>query len=346
MIFLEVDTEYTRPLQLLLWNEEIYVSASTSRWHPLEKLPWMNGQGLHSLCPLISVEQAYFLFLCEELSMAKNRDRELEVITKDDVGEMPAGALKVPSLLFSPVASRENEVASAFGEVRTGTRAEATSLPIIQINHEDGEFMLSGMSMGPHIHGYPVHWFQARAWWPKPPGKGGETNPPTCWSADMARPHLSVVGASRQSESCVGCPKAEWGSSPAGTKGQACRVSTFLFLVNPAFGNPPIAALILPPTSIKPLMGGGRAPGYLQGAKFFRDPNSGLVAHHHELVWTKFGLERAGDKHFELRPAGEAVCPTADEARALAGLANKFMALMESLRGSSITVTALDPNEG
>jgi len=219
--------------------------------------------------------------------MAKNR--ETQTITKDDVGEMPAGALVVqpPSLLA--LANQPDAVAGAFGEAVAGKpRAEAKAVPIIQIDHENGMFLLSGNPLDgtSGLYGYPVHWFQARAWWPKPPGKG-ETNPPTCWSADMVKPHLTVIGHDRQSESCQTCEKAQFGSSPSGTKGQACRTSTFLFLVNPAFGSPPIAALILPPSSIRPLLGGGRVPGYLQGAKHFRDPTSGRAAMYHELVWTR-----------------------------------------------------------
>ena len=223
----------------------------------------------------------------------------------------------------------DNEIASAFAEGIAGQeRHEPPGIPIIRIDHKTARFLLNGEPVE-SVAGFPVQWFQSRAYW-EGKFKPGEHAPPTCSSPDGVTP---LPGEGRQADNCYSCRWAQWDSAPLGG-GQACKVQTFLFLLNPEFGETPIGCLIAPPSSIRAIVGTGRQPGYLQRAKQFRDPASGKQAKYHELVWTRFALERAGDTHCILVPTPVSVAKDADEARAIAGVRGAMLRQMEELRGS------------
>ena len=255
--------------------------------------------------------------------------------TNGDHENLPA-VIAPPSLLA--VAQPEAE---DFGAMIEGQpRAAVIGIPIARIDHADHVFLVNG-SPEPRIEGYPVFWFQARAWW-KDGYRPGANNPPDCWSADMTEPSKGCDKP--QSKTCAACAMSKFGSAPVG-RGQACKVNTFLFLVNPAFGSPPVLCLILPPSSIRALMGTGRSPGYLQRAKHFKDAN-GHAAKYYEVVWARFALEKGGDRHDVLLPEPLFVCPNADEKRALAALRGKFMQGMEAMRGEVPVMAGGEDGEG
>ena len=276
------------------------------------------------------------------------KDRETQTIAKADVGAVPegvtgvAGPSNLPAVLAPPsllaVARNDDEVSGAFmAGMQDQERAEVPGIPMIRIDHTGHCF--SGGIQATNFYGFIVHWFQSRAWW-KQGYKTGDANPPDCWSPDMHSP--SSASQLKQASSCHGCKWAQFGSAMGGqARGQACKVNTFLFVVNPEFGSPPVACLILPPSSIRPLMGAGRAAGYLQKAKNFRDPQTGRQAKYYELVWTRFSLEPGGERHDLVRCDPVYVCRSADEARALAELRKQFMQAMEATRGD-VEVTATD----
>jgi len=267
---------------------------------------------------------------------APTATKERDTIGAGDVGTMPKEmlpALREPPSLLA-LAKPQDEVGEAFTGALTTPRSEVPGISIIRPIHGTQKF--GGAVNAAELYGYPVHWFQARAYWPKG-YRAGDSDPPSCWSSTMMEP--SPASAKIECKSCHSCPMAQFGSAPQG-RGQACKVSTFLFLVNGDFGMPPVACLILPPSSIKNLMGAGRTPGYLQAAKNFKDPETHRQARYYELVWTKFTLEPGGDKHDVVHCEPLAVCRNADEARALAMLRDKFMSFMENIRGDVVNKAA------
>lgn len=81
----------------------------------------------------------------------------------------------------------------------------------------------------------------------------GVIESPSCWAisddANNMIPDDSSV--KKQSDSCNGCPMAEWGSAGAGSKGKACSNKIRIALVPPdATAESPIWTLDLAPTSI------------------------------------------------------------------------------------------------
>ena len=81
----------------------------------------------------------------------------------------------------------------------------------------------------------------SRAYWPDPLGEGDTR--PACTSKDGVR------GVGEPGGLCATCPHAQWGSSPKGTRGQACRE----FRVMPALVLPTLTMSLVrvPPTSAR-----------------------------------------------------------------------------------------------
>lgn len=234
----------------------------------------------------------------------------------------------IVQLAHGTLAAAGDEISNAFGgAIANQQRAEAPGITFIKLDHKTGRFLVNGEPCET-VEGYPIHWFQARAYWGKG-YKAGEHSPPDCASMDMLKPDQ---GVSMQAEACYECPMAAWGSGRDGS-GQACKVSTFLFLLNPEFGAPPVAALIAPPSSIRSIVGTGRNPGYLKRAQQVKHQKTGRAAQYHEIVWSRFSLERAGDLHCIIQPEPVMVAETADEARAIAAVRGKLLTEMEALRG-------------
>ncbi len=266
--------------------------------------------------------------------MGKNKDREMQTITSQEVGKIHLPAVTTPPSLTIP--AQIDEVGQSFGAGIEGQeRKDVPGVPVVRIDHKQGLFTFNGNEIS-EVYGYPLYFYQARAWW-KRGYQSGQTDPPDCWSPNMLKP--SPAGSMVQAATCAECKWSVFGSASAG-KGQACKTNTFLFLCNSEWGNPPLACLILPRSSIRALMGTGRTPGYLQQAKHFKDSQSGRKANYFELVWTRFTLEPGGDLHSVLCCEPLAVCPSADEARVLAKIRGSFMAAMNDLRGEIPSVVS------
>lgn len=283
--------------------------------------------------------------------MAKDKNREHQTVAKEEVGAVPAEVVSAtpaptpnlpalpnaPPSFLVPVATQD-EVSGTFGEMTADQPRNASEMiPLAVISHKDGRFNLAGCQQDV-LEGYPIYGIQVRGWW-KDQYKPGQHTPPTCWAADagpLAKP--SVMVAEPQSKDCASCKFSKFGSARQGS-GQACRVTSIVFLANPEFGDPPLVALCLPPSSIRPLMGGGRTPGYIQSAKNFVDPVTKRKAKYSELVWTRIGLLPGGDLHHVIDPKAVSVCRSADEARALAKIRGEFLESMERLRGDVQVVT-------
>ena len=243
-----------------------------------------------------------------------------------EVYQVPALA---PLLKDGKLTAQADTLASAFLEEVEGDRATVPSLPIIRIDHKVECFMINGEPQE-SIEGYPINFFQTRGYWSKS-FRPGSTEPPECFSVDMVKPHPSV--GEPCATLCATCKFSQFGTAQSGdADGQACRVTTYLCVLNPEFAGCPVGVVLCPPTSIRELIGSTRSPGYLSRAQQFERPN-GQRAQFYEVVWSRFTLERAGDTHCVI--IGEPLATPSDEEeiRAIARVRNSFRSEMDNLRG-------------
>jgi len=232
----------------------------------------------------------------------------------------------------SQLAGSLNDAAKAFLDESQGDRQVPASIPIITVSHREGEFILPSGEVATEISGYPIYYFQTRRWYARSPQPGEKGKPPDCWSPDLLKPSPDALD--KQSELCAGCPMSEWGSARDG-KSQSCSMQTWLFLINPDFGSPPLGVLVLPPSSIRPLIGTRMQAGYLGRCQ----AKYGV----YEIVWTTLRLRQEGDPR---QVAYSVIDPVMGEpaemerARQLSQLRNQFLAMMNSVRGQTASVPA------
>lgn len=212
--------------------------------------------------------------------------------------------------------------AQAFMDEVKGERQLPNKVPIVKIDHKAGVFLLPSAEEVPQISGYPVHYFQTRSYYKKPPPPGGSADPPDCWSPDLLAP--SPASIHKQSETCWECPQAQFTTGRDG-KSQACATYTWVFLLNPAYGTPPLVAVRFPPSSIRALLGGRMSGGYFSQA----------AARHgvYEIVWTTLRLVRAGEIHCVVEPHMGPACADVARVKEIVAIRNKFLDLFGALRG-------------
>lgn len=263
--------------------------------------------------------------------MAKQRPAETTTVAPAQAPSLPATALTVIDQPQEPIGGMvvSSPAAAAFLKAVEGPRQTIHKLPIITIDHKGGTFLLPSGELVEAISGYPIYFFRTRAWY-KAPYKSGESGkPPDCWSPDMV--NSSPSSSNRQQEFCIECPKAQWGSA-RDERGQACATKLWLFLLNGAFGNPPIAVLVVPPSSLKVLLGSKFSGGYLNQCQ----ARAGGV---YEIVWSTFRLAPVGAQdsptHHVLAPEMGKVCDDVSKCERIAKVRNDFIRLMEELRGAT-----------
>jgi hypothetical protein len=220
------------------------------------------------------------------------------------------------------VVAPTNEAAQAFLQEAKGLRETPTKLAIITIEHKKNAFKMPSGDLAESVSGYPIYYFQTRRFYKLPPQAGQKGTPPDCWSSDLLVPHQTSV--EQQAETCAECVQNQWGTARDG-RSKGCGTYTWVFLLNPAFGSPPLAVLVAPPSSIRALLGTRFQPGYLNQC----------VAKHgcYEIVWTRFGLEAhgTGAEYSTLVPEmGEAA--KLETARKLASIRNQFLEAMNEMR--------------
>lgn len=235
-----------------------------------------------------------------------------------------------------------NPLAAAFldGDDKKDFTTEK-DLAILRIDHARACFTLGGNKYDETFEGYLLHYFQQRAWWLKKyqPGTNVE---PDCRSPDCVTP--DPESPKRQAPTCSECPNSEFGSGENGTS-QACKVSTFFMIVNPArFPPHGLAALIVPPTSIQSMIGTPKNAGYLGKAKQFRAPG-GDPCEMYQIVYGRFSLERI-EGTVACRVVGEpiAMIPSVEEAKALQTVRNRLIEIFNSLRGRILRGDPEDPS--
>lgn len=204
-------------------------------------------------------------------------------------------------------------------------RVEAPKkIPIVKIAHKEGMFILPSGEMVEKVSGFVVYYFQTRRFYDKPPQPGQKGTPPTCYSANLIEPHKESL--KKQADRCADCPHDKWGTGRDG-RSKNCGTLTWLFLVNPVFGDVPLATIMAPPSSIRAILGTRMEPGYLARceAKYKA----------YEIVWTTFGLETLGGavEHSVLTPVMGPCVASVEEAEKLLKIRNTFVAAMSAMRG-------------
>ena len=270
--------------------------------------------------------------------MAKKRNGEHQGGETETVVNLPE-KFQPPSLLALDAAlpvSAAAEAVAGVDEEAGGDRAKPPGgLPIIKIDHSEGRFLLPSGELHDTIEGHIIHWFGTKKWW-KDAYKSGEHKPPDCWSANGIEPHASSV--LKQAPVCGLCKHNLFGSHRAGTRAKDCADVDWIFLLNPAFGAPPINCLLAGPSSLSILNGGQFKSGLMQQmeARFIR----------YELGWVRLGLEPGGERHYVIVPEILGATTLKEEAKKLGALKHAFKVLMDDMRAQTSTVPALglDPS--
>ena len=126
----------------------------------------------------------------------------------------------------------------------------------------------------PEFEGYILHYQRANVYWEKDVSETGGGTAPDCASIDGIKP---TQGENIQSDSCLNCPKNQWGSDPKTGKGKACKNIIRMHILRDGDLLP--IRLTIPPTSLKVV---DEYMTYLT--------NKGLP---YQIVKTKFSLEPA-----------------------------------------------------
>lgn len=176
---------------------------------------------------------------------------------------------------------KRNEAAELFLDGLKGDREVPKAIPLVSIDHKEGRFRAPTGELIEAISGFPICYFQTRKYYKRPFQAGSKGQAPDCWSADLIRPHSTSL--EKQSETCATCPMSQFGTGRDG-RSQACGSFTWVFLVNPAFGTPPLAVILCPPSSIRSLLGTRFEAGYFSKAQ--------AKANAYEIVWSTFRLRR------------------------------------------------------
>ncbi len=251
------------------------------------------------------------------------RDDAMPLVVQDRGG---TGTALAPTLAPAPM----SEVAAAFGGESQTAVDRPSKIPIVKIDHKSECFILPSGETVEVVEGYPVYYFQTRRFYAKPPSPGAKGSPPDCWSPDLVTPSADALN--KQNATCEGCKNNEWKSGKDG-KSKACGTYTWLFLVNPnQFGDPPIGVMVVPPSSIRVLLGSKFEGGYIQQC----------ASRHrfYQIVWSKFALDRAGDIHCVLKPEMGPPAPDVATAKQLAQLRDRFREAMDGMRGLTPQATA------
>ncbi len=248
---------------------------------------------------------------------------KLEKLEIVDVPNPNTQMIAPPSLLkTSPLPA----AAQAFLADAQGERQQPSRVPIVTIDHDEGKFVLPSGELTDEISGYCVSYFQTRRFYQAAYRPGDKGKPPDCWSPDLITPSPSSID--KQSDTCATCENAQFGSGRDG-RGQLCSVQTWLFLLNPTFGTPPLVVLIAPPSSIRNLMGTKFSGGYFSQAA----AKGGVF----EIVWGTFRLARAGEgsKHVVVEPTLGPVATDLAEVKAISAYRNQFLQVFAEYRGST-----------
>ena len=111
-----------------------------------------------------------------------------------------------------------------------------------EVVNEEGDAVPASELQGVILDFYPIN-----AWWAEK--FTGENNAPDCFSMDGKVGCGNAEHQIREGQTCVSCPKNQWGSDPDGGKGKACKNMFRVYLLQEGSVFPVL--LTLPPTSRK-----------------------------------------------------------------------------------------------
>ncbi len=252
-----------------------------------------------------------------------------ETIKPADVGPSPRELTVLQPPPSGLQAAPTSEAASLFLTEAKGHREAPKKISIIKIDHQSGQFVLPTGELVYEVAGYPVLYYHTRKYYKKPPRDGETGAPPDCWSADMLVPHQDSL--EKQNPTCSGCPMNEFGTGRDG-RSKACATPTWIFLLNPDFGDPPLSVLVAPSSSLRALTGTRWGePGYFAAA----------AAKHkvYEIVWSRFALEMHGGsvQYCTLLPS---MGPVADVAttKQIVQIRNACLGAMHAFRNTVVDV--------
>ena len=269
-----------------------------------------------------------------------SKTKEKQSITEDKVGEFPLPenngkmALIPPASLIVSVASEAEQAFLA--EAPESSSVGPTKLPTITVNHkgaDDGSFIMpdgSEIDGAEGICGFIIAHFTTRTYYAKPYDSKGEKIPPDCRSSNSIVPDNDVPD--KQSPDCASCPHNQFGTAKVG-KGKACKEYIRLFIVNPEFGNPPIAMITLPPTAIQRFYGSNMIVGGKRG--YVDQLQARSVAW--QIIWSRITLKREDENDAHVTPCFEmGQTATLEVAKALAALNNQFITHIKASRKEDV----------
>lgn len=241
--------------------------------------------------------------------------------------------LTPPKTLASPQELTEAE--KMFLAENPGTPEPVRKFPFITIDHKRECFVLpSGETIDGHdgLCGFFIAHYTNRAYYEKAFDPKADKVPPDCKSADCITPDKDVLNP--VSKECAGCPMNAFGTAKQG-KGKACKEKIWLFMVNPEFGNPPLATLILPSSSIGRFYGGMMKRGYFDQLRA-KSPAW-------QVIWNKITLNRENENDAHVMPTFEmGGMAEMDVARSLVAISKTFADAIRAARHETAPVDKED----
>jgi hypothetical protein len=190
-------------------------------------------------------------------SRSKTNDNSAERSATSDSNS--AGGMEVTPIdtdQFAIITLQKNEISDILAENLGGTGLSIQDLETIKVpSGAGGQWEVPGVEGVKHqkaLEGIVIFSQSTRAYWPDSFNDTGGGTPPQCMSVD------AITGIGDPGGECSGCPKAEFGSDPHGSKrGQACAESRLAFMV--------MKEDILPMVIKIPAMSLGNSRKYLTG---------------------------------------------------------------------------------
>lgn len=230
-------------------------------------------------------------------------------------------------------------VSNELSEAETAFLAEAPEkpepmrkFPIITIDHKDCCFVLpSGETIDGEqgLQGFFIAHYTNRAYYEKSFDPKADKLPPDCKSSDCITPDSDILKP--MNKDCASCQFNAFGSAKVG-KGKACKEKIWLFMINPLFGNPPLAVLIMPSSAISRFYGGMMKRGYMDQLRA-KSPAW-------QVIWNSITLNRENRDDAHVMPTFEmGGMADMEVAKGLVGLSKQFADAIKAARKDAAPVT-------
>jgi hypothetical protein len=168
---------------------------------------------------------------------------------------------------------------------------------------------LAGTEPAKSVEGVVVSWHDARAFWESGLETSGGGAPPDCSSSD------GITGQGAPGGACASCPQAQFGSAPPkegkAARGQACKLSKLLFLVQPDTLLPLV--VVGPPSSLRNLkcymlrLSSQAIPIHGVVTALELEPATSRDGHRHSVIVPRFIGKLGAEVAQRMRAYGETV---------------------------------------